>query len=41
VFGMVGGTGKHGCVEDAKIDAFVAAMNHTILVPPCYWIGIR
>lgn len=31
---MLGGTGKHGCVEDAKIDEFVAAMYHTILVSP-------
>ena len=38
---MVGDTGKHDCVEDAKIDAFVEVMNHTILVTPCYWIGIR
>lgn len=30
---MDGVVGK-GCVEDAKIDAFVAAMNHTFLLFP-------
>lgn len=30
---MDGVVGK-GCVEDAKIDAFIAAMNHTFLLFP-------